>query len=79
MSKVITVVFDGTVFVPETPVDLKPGARYVITIGKALQPGARPEDWDEIDDATSPKSLHLDAPEDWSRGSSNYFSGPSGR
>ena len=32
MSQILTVVFDGNVFRPETPVNLEPDRKYVITI-----------------------------------------------
>jgi len=35
MSKVITAIFDGEVLRPEEPVDLRPWARYQVTIERA--------------------------------------------
>jgi len=37
MSKTLTVAFDGDVLRPDSPLDLKPNARYVITIESVEQ------------------------------------------
>lgn len=38
MSEAFTVVFDGDVFRPDSPPNLEPNTRYIITIQPANQP-----------------------------------------
>jgi hypothetical protein len=52
MSKTLTAVFDGDVLRPDSPLDLKPNTRYVITIQLVAQPG-------EEDNALLPLSRSL--------------------
>ncbi len=50
MSTTVTATFDGKVLVPESPVDLKPHARYVLHVEQELPPVAESSDgWDVIE------------------------------
>jgi hypothetical protein len=68
MSQQITVVFDGQVLRPETPLDLKPNTRYVITIQESA---AKTEEnaWDVLEKMTGT----IEAPADWSINHDHYL------
>ena len=78
MSKngtVITVVFDGHVLRPESPLDLEPNMRYVVTIEPdSAQTGAK-DAWDVLEHFAGT----VDAPTDWSTEHDHYLYGTSKR
>ena len=49
MNKTLTVVFDGHVFHPDSPLDLEPNTRYVVTIQDVLPPAAEGNAWDILE------------------------------
>jgi Protein of unknown function DUF104 len=61
MSQSITVVFDGQVLRPETPLRLKPNTRYVITIEESAAQ-IEGNAWDILEKMTGT----IEAPADWS-------------
>jgi hypothetical protein len=63
------VFFDGQVFRPETPLDLEPNKRYLITFEEAI-PKAEAEDaWDVLERLAGT----IDAPPDWSERHEHYI------
>ena len=71
MEKVLTVVFDGEVFRPEVPVDLKPNTSYQITI-RDLPTTTNPASvWDVLDKYTG----SIEGPGDWSTEHDHYLYG----
>ncbi len=71
MSKTLTAVFDGDVFRPDLPLDLKPNTRYVITIQPVEQPVAQENAWDVLEELTGT----VEAPSDWSSEHDHYLYG----
>lgn len=68
MDKTLTAVFDGQVLRPDTPPDLEPNTRYVITVRKAKTPEAAADAWDVLEDHTGA----VDAPGDWAAEHDHY-------
>ena len=70
MSQTVTAVFDGEVLRPDTPLDLEPNARYVLTIQPAP---SRTEHniWDTLERLAGT----VDAPPDWSSEQDHYLYG----
>lgn len=62
MSKTLTAVFDGDVLRPDSPLDLEPNTRYVITIESVEQSVASGDAWDVLEAMTGT----VEAPGDWS-------------
>ena len=54
MNKTLTVVFDGHVFHPDSPLNLEPNTRYVVTIQDVLPPAAEGDAWDVLEALTGP-------------------------
>ncbi len=75
MSKTLTVVFDGDVLRPDSPLDLEPNTRYVITIQSIKQPVAQENAWDVLEAMTGT----VEAPSDWSSEHDHYLYGTSKR
>lgn len=61
MSKTLTAIFDGDVLRPDSPLDLKPNTRYVITIQPVDMPVAQENAWDVLEAMTGT----VEAPSDW--------------
>jgi hypothetical protein len=57
----LTAVFDGDVLRPDSPLDLKPNTRYVITIESVEQSVASGDAWDVLEAMTGT----IEAPIDW--------------
>ena len=70
MSQTITAVFDGEVLRPDTPLDLEPNARYVLTIQPAPSRGEH-NVWDTLERLAGT----VDAPPDWSSEHDHYLYG----
>jgi hypothetical protein len=49
MSTTITAKFDGKVFLPESPVDLKPQTRYVLRVEQELPATEEKDGWEVIE------------------------------
>ncbi len=60
MDRIVTATFDGQAFQPDTPLDLQPNTRYVLTIQPA------PE---------APAVLEIDTPPEWSMAHDHYIYG----
>ena len=75
MSKTLTAIFDGDVLRPDSPLDLKPNTRYVITIQSVDMPVAQENAWDVLEAMTGT----VEAPSDWSSEHDHYLYGTSKR
>lgn len=71
MSQTVTVVFDGQVLRPESPIALKPNQRYVITIQPEPVDEPLNDGWDEI----AALAGTVEAPEDWAAEHDHYLYG----
>ena len=69
MNKTLTVVFDGHVFRPDSPLDLEPNTRYVVTIQDVSPPAAEGDAWDILEALTGT----LEAPQDWASEHDHYL------
>ncbi|MDP9375230.1 MAG: hypothetical protein M3Q65_22820 [Chloroflexota bacterium] len=72
MAHIATVVFDGQVLRPETPLDLRANTRYRVTITPVV-----PEDTDAGDawDVLDALSASVEAPADWASQHDHYLYG----
>lgn len=76
MTKTLTVIFDGHVFRPEGPVNLKPNARYKVTVQSDVSDRANTGNaWNVLSNLTG----SLEAPEDWSNEHNHYLYGTAKR
>lgn len=91
MERTFTVVFDGEVFRPDTPVDVEPNTRYVVTINEAVftqadaidgEPATKSQDEDENerDDASAWAAIDalvgtVEGPADWAEEHDHYLYG----
>lgn len=73
MNQTLTVTFDGSVFHPETPLDLKPNKRYKIQIiSEEVSSQKSSEDaWDILESLAGT----VEAPPDWSKELDHYLYG----
>jgi hypothetical protein len=71
MSETLTAVFDGNVLRPDSPLNLKPNTRYIITIQAATQPVTEGNAWDVLEAMTGT----IEAPSDWSSEHDHYLYG----
>ncbi|MFN6513128.1 MAG: antitoxin family protein [Nostoc sp. CreGUA01] len=72
MDKIVTVVFDGNVLLPDTPLDLTPNTRYVVTIQELkAEPSLSGDAWDVLEAITGT----VEAPPDWSSEHDHYLYG----
>ncbi len=75
MSKMLTVTFDGSVLRPDTPLDLEPNKRYVITIvaeeTNSSQNTTIKDAWDVLEDLAG----IVEAPHDWASEHDHYLYG----
>ena len=70
MSQTLDATFDGNVFRPDTPVELKPNTRVRITIEPAESSGQKSESFLQV-----ARSLKLQGPPDWSSRLEEYLYG----
>lgn len=70
MSQTLDATFDGTVFRPDQPIELKPNTRVRITIEPASPSEERSESFLRV-----ARSLNLDGPPDWSSRLDDYLYG----
>jgi hypothetical protein len=70
MSQTVTAVFDGEVLRPDTPLDLEPNARYVLTI-QPTPSRSEHNVWDTLERLAGT----VDAPPDWSSEHDHYLYG----
>lgn len=73
MSKTLGATFDGNVFRPDEPVDLKPNTRVQLTVEPAETVERRPGSFLRV-----ARSLELEGPPDWSSRLDGYLYGPKG-
>lgn len=71
MSKTLTAVFDGDVLRPDSPLDLAPNTRYIITIQSVAQLGEDGNAWNVLEAMTGT----IEAPSDWSIEHDQYLYG----
>ena len=71
MEKTLAVVFDGEVLRPESPLDLQPNRRYVITIKNADVLATGGDAWDVLEEQTGA----IEAPADWAAEHDHYLYG----
>jgi predicted DNA-binding antitoxin AbrB/MazE fold protein len=70
MSQTLEATFDGNVFRPDTPVELKPNTRVRITIESAEPSEQKSESFLQV-----ARSLNLQGPPDWSSRLDEYLYG----
>ena len=75
MLSTITVIFDGEVFRPETPINLESDRRYVITIKPESVPIITPETTENSWDILEGMIGTVEAPPDWSKEHDHYLYG----
>ena len=71
MSKTLTAIFDGDVLRPDSPLNLQPNTRLVITIQSVEQPAGQENAWDVLEAMTGT----VEAPSDWSNQHDHYLYG----
>ena len=71
MEKNLTVLFDGEVVRPASPVDLKPDTRYEITVRDMPSPPKKASVWEVLDKYTG----SIEGPGDWSIEHDHYLYG----
>jgi len=71
MANTITAVFDGEVLRPESPVDLKPNARYLLTVEQEVQQIEGSSAWDTLERMIGA----FEGPEDWAAEHDHYLYG----
>lgn len=71
MLQTITATFDGTAFLPEWPLDIERGRRYIVTIQPIPVTPEPTSAWDVLKKLTGT----VDAPEDWSAQHDHYLYG----
>lgn len=71
MDKIVTVIFDGNVLLPDTPLDLTPNTRYVITIQELQKSSPSGDAWDVLEAMAGT----VEAPPDWSSEHDHYLYG----
>ena len=71
MTKKLTAVYDGHVLRPEGPVDLKPNARYQVTIEREVRESGIRDAWDALDALAGT----IEGPEDWAAEHDFYLYG----
>jgi hypothetical protein len=67
----VNVIFDGEVLRPETPLDLEPNARYVVTIQAETPKSLEGNAWDVLERYAGT----IEAPADWSSEHDHYLYG----
>jgi hypothetical protein len=68
VGKTMTAIFDGTVLRPESPADLEPDTRYLVTV-EALQAKDEGDAWDLLESLTGA----IEAPDDWAQEHDHYL------
>jgi hypothetical protein len=70
MGKTVTVLFDGTSLHPDSPLDLEPNTRYIITIETPLPPNGV-DAWGVLESVAG----SIEAPADWAVEHNHYLYG----
>jgi len=71
MEQTLTVVFDGKVLRPESPLNLQPNTRYLITIQNLSSESTGNNAWDTLEALVGT----VDAPSDWAKEHDHYLYG----
>jgi hypothetical protein len=71
MPRTFEVIYDGNVFRPETPPDLQPNTRCVISIQEVLPEASSGSAWDVLESLTGT----VEAPDDWAAEHDHYLYG----
>jgi hypothetical protein len=71
VGKMMTAIFDGRVLYPESPVDLEPDTRYLVTIEPISPQAAAADAWDLLEALAGT----LEAPADWAGEHDHYLYG----
>ena len=71
MGKTMTAVFDGCVLRPESPVDLEPDTRYLVTIEEIVPADTELDAWSVLEELVGT----LEAPSDWASEHDHYLYG----
>ena len=71
MGQTIVVTYDGDVLRPETPLDLEPAKRYVVTLVPLDDTEASPSAWDVLDALRGA----VEASPDWAAEHDHYLYG----
>ena len=69
MGKTMTAVFDGRVLHPESPLDLEPDTRYLLTIEDLSRTATVVDAWDVLETLTGT----LEAPDNWASEHDHYL------
>lgn len=70
MSTIVDTIFDGEVFRPQTPVDLKPNTHYRLIVEESSAPGEQ-DAWSILESMIGT----VEAPADWSAEHDHYLYG----
>ena len=68
-TKTMTAIFDGEVLRPDEPVDLKPNARYLVTVTQEVQEVQAQSAWDILEELSGT----VEGPEDWAAEHDHYL------
>ena len=71
MTRTLTAVFDGEVLRPEGILDLKPNARYRVTVEDEVEMTEEQSAWDVLEQLAGT----VDAPADWAAEHDHYLYG----
>ena len=71
MGKTMTVVFDGRVLRPESPVDLEPDTRYLVTLEEISPLSTAMDAWSLLESLAGT----IEAPKDWASEHDHYLYG----
>ena len=73
MDRIVSATFDGQAFQPDTPLDLQPNTRYILSFHPALEshPEVEGDAWDVLERLIGT----VDAPSDWSIEHDHYIHG----
>ena len=71
MTRTLTAVFDGEVLRPDGTLDLKPNARYRVTVEDEIEMAEEQSAWDVLEQLAGT----VDAPADWATEHDHYLYG----
>jgi hypothetical protein len=69
MIKTLTVIYDGEALRPADPIDLKPNARYLVTVEQEVAVAEGENAWDILARLTG----KVEGPEDWAAEHDHYL------
>ncbi len=71
MGKTMTAIYDGRILLPESPLDLEPDTRCLVTIETFTQPSQATDVWSLLEALQGT----LEAPDDWAGEHDHYLYG----